>query len=100
MQKALRMPASTLAIHGEGSERAFEGALDIHTIGEAKAALAPWRSAKASRALDLGKLETLDTPGALLLCELREDGVKLGGLRAGHKALLDLVCGLDLKPLP
>jgi len=50
--------------------------------------------------LDVAGLDSLDTPGALFLCGLRDKGVKLTGIRAEHKALLDLICGLDLKPLP
>jgi len=45
-------------------------------------------------------LERLDTPGALFLCDLRDKGVKLDGVRDEHRALLDLVCGLELEPLP
>jgi len=33
---------------------------------------------------------SLDTPGALFLCGLRDKGVKLTGIRAEHQALLDL----------
>jgi phospholipid/cholesterol/gamma-HCH transport system permease protein len=36
----------------------------------------------------------------LFLCDLRDKEVKLTGIRAEHQALLDLICGLDLKPLP
>ncbi len=42
----------------------------------------------------------VDTPGALFLCGLVDKGVKLTGVRVEHQALLDLICGLDLKPLP
>ena len=48
-------------------------------------------------ALDLSGLDSLDTPGALLLCALRNENVKLTGVRPEHKALLELVCGLDLQ---
>ena len=50
--------------------------------------------------LNLAKLDSLDTPGALFLCALRDKGVELTGIRAEHRALLDLICGLDLKPIP
>jgi phospholipid/cholesterol/gamma-HCH transport system permease protein len=95
-----RQHASAVALQGDGDRRALEGVLDLRTLGEARNALAQWVRGTKPRALDLGKLETLDTPGALLLCGLRESGVKLTGLRSEHKALLDLVCGLELKPLP
>lgn len=53
-----------------------------------------------SRTLDIAGLDSLDTPGALFLCGLRNKGVELTGIQAEHRALLDLICGLDLKPLP
>ena len=52
------------------------------------------------RSLDLAGLDHLDTPGALLLCALRDKGVELTGVGPEHQSLLDLICGLDLKPLP
>jgi len=81
----------------------LEGALDIRTLAEAENALnqrlkvGPGRH--AGRSLDLGELSGLDTPGALFLCGLREAGVELTGVRAAHKALLDLICSLERKPL-
>ncbi len=100
MRKAPRQAASGVAIHGEGDQMALEGALDIRTIGEVKSALAEWLKRRKGRALDIAKVEQLDTPGALLLCGLREDGVKLTGVRSEHQALLDLICGLEIKPAP
>jgi phospholipid/cholesterol/gamma-HCH transport system permease protein len=88
-----------VAITGEGDRLAIEGALDIRTLGEAERSLKQQRG-HTRGAIDLHKLSGLDTPGALFLCELRNKGVELTGIRAEHKALLDLVCGLDLKPLP
>ena len=88
--------APKIALTGDGDKLALEGVLDIHTVGEARSALDKTKS----RALDLGKLTGLDTPGALFLCGLREKKVELTGVRAEHQALLDLVCGLDLKPMP
>jgi phospholipid/cholesterol/gamma-HCH transport system permease protein len=85
-----------IALTGEGDRLALEGVLDIRTLAQAERALDKTRSG----ALDLGKLTGLDTPGALFLCGLREKKVELTGVRAEHKALLDLICGLDLKPLP
>lgn len=86
----------TFAITGDGDRLALEGVLDIHTLSEAEAAL----KERKSGALDLAKLSGLDTPGALFLCGLREKKVELTGVRAEHKALLDLICGLEVKPLP
>lgn len=50
--------------------------------------------------MDVAKLDSLDTPGALLLCGLRDKGITLIGVSAEHRALLDLIYGLDLEPLP
>jgi phospholipid/cholesterol/gamma-HCH transport system permease protein len=93
-----------LAISGDGDRLALEGKLDLRTLTELRRALHPWprhrRGAEARRTLDLGKLTGLDTSGALFLCALRDKGVELTGVRAGHKTLLDFVCGLQIKPLP
>lgn len=90
----------TLAVHGDGDRLALEGVLDVRTLAAARASLSHWLTQRKSHALDLTKLSALDTPGALFLCALDEKGVKLTGLREEHQALLDLICGLDLKPLP
>src|SRR5436189_92864 len=74
------------------------GALDIRTLAEVERSLKQ-RRRHLRGVLDLCNLSGLDTAGALFLCELRDKGVKLTGIRAEHKALLDLVCGLELKPL-
>jgi phospholipid/cholesterol/gamma-HCH transport system permease protein len=88
------------ALDDDGGRMTFEGALDIRTLTEAEQAVAGWRTKRASRVLDLGKLTELDTPGALFLCGLRDKGAELAGVRPEHKALLDLVGALDLEPLP
>jgi phospholipid/cholesterol/gamma-HCH transport system permease protein len=94
----------TVAVSGEGDLLALEGVLDIRTLAAASGQLKHWMkqrlTAHSRRALDLGKLSSLDTPGALLLCGLRSKGVELTGIRSEHKALLDLVCSLELKSLP
>src|SRR5208282_2804048 len=78
---------------------ALEGALDIRTLVEAKRALHEWRTRTKFPLLDLGKLNFLDTPGALLVCGLRANGVELTGVRAEHKSLLDLISCLELNPI-
>jgi len=93
-------PSPTLVVKGEGERLALEGVLDIHTLTKAQHALGQWMKGHRSRALDVGSLSGLDTPGALFLCGLRAKHVELTGVRLEHKALLDLVCGLELKPLP
>ncbi|HEV8519467.1 MAG TPA: MlaE family lipid ABC transporter permease subunit [Burkholderiales bacterium] len=101
MQRASADPSSSsIAISGDGDQSVLEGALNIRTLATARKSLQQWRKQHKSRALDLGKLSGLDTPGALFLCELRNKGVELTSIRTEHKALLDLICGLDLKPLP
>jgi len=90
----------TLVVSGDGDRLALAGALEILTLAEARNALKKWSRQGPSRSLDVAGLDSLDTPGALFLCGLRDKGVKLTGIRAEHRALLDLICGLDLKPLP
>ena len=48
----------------------------------------------------MGNLNALDTQGALFLCRWRETGAELTGVQPQHRPLLDLVSGLDAKPLP
>jgi phospholipid/cholesterol/gamma-HCH transport system permease protein len=91
---------STLAVSGDGDRLALAGDLDIATLAEAGAALKKWSSQGSPRSLDVAKVDSLDTPGALFLCGLRDKGVELTGIRAGHRALLDLISELDLQPLP
>jgi phospholipid/cholesterol/gamma-HCH transport system permease protein len=75
---------------------ALEGVLDIRTVVEARRAVGEHKF----HTLDLAKLAGLDSPGALFLCSLRDKEIELKGMRAEHKALLELICGLDAKPLP
>jgi len=89
-----------VVVSGTGDRLALAGPLAIATLADARAALTHWRKKGTSRSLDIAGLESLDTPGALFLCNLRDKGVALTGIRTEHKALLDLVCGLDLEPLP
>ncbi|NDP41410.1 MAG: MlaE family lipid ABC transporter permease subunit [Aromatoleum sp.] len=90
----------TVVVSGDGDKLALAGALVIFTLAEARNSLKKWSKQGSSRSLDVARLDSLDTPGALFLCGLRDKGVELTGVRAEHRALLDLVCGLDLKPLP
>jgi phospholipid/cholesterol/gamma-HCH transport system permease protein len=89
-----------VVVSGDGDRLALAGALEIVTLAAARNSLKKWSKQGPSRSLDVAKLDSLDTPGALFLCGLRDKGVKLTGIRAEHQALLDLICGLDLKPLP
>ena len=89
-----------VAIDNDGDRMMLEGALDIRTLAEAQRSLKEWRTKRKSRVLDLGKLSHIDTPGALFLCGLRDKGVELTGVRDEYKALLDLIGGLELKPIP
>ena len=91
--------APAIAISSEGDRLALEGVLDIRTLHEVQKSLRQALKQRKTGALDLAKLSGLDTPGALFLCGLGGKGVELTGVRAEHRALLDLVCGLELKPL-
>jgi len=90
----------TVVVSGEGNRLALKGDLGIAALADARNALKKWSRQGPKRSLDLAGLDSLDTPGALFLCGLRVHGVDLTGIRAEHQALLDLICGLDLKPLP
>ncbi len=96
MTQAASLPGPPLAVRGEGGRIALAGALDIRTLADARKAFAR----REASAVDLAGLERLDTPGALFLRGLRARGVALDGIREEHAALLDLVEGLDLRPLP
>ena len=93
-------PLNAFAVKGEGERLSIEGALDIHTLAEAQGALGAWMKGRKARALDIGGLSGLDTPGALFLCGLRKKKVELTGARPEHQRLLDLICALELAPLP
>lgn len=90
----------TVVVSGDGDRLALAGALEILTLADARNSLKKWSKQGPPRSLDIARLDSLDTPGALFLCGLRDKGVKLTGIRAEHQALIDLICGLDLKPLP
>lgn len=90
----------TVVVSGDGDRLALAGALEIVTLLEARNFLKKWSRKGPSHVLDISGIDSLDTPGALFLCGLRDKGVELTGIRAEHLALLDLICGLDLKPLP
>jgi phospholipid/cholesterol/gamma-HCH transport system permease protein len=94
----MNSPAPGFAVHQNGEVIAAEGDLGIHTLETARQALQESPPAHAS--LDVGGLDTLDTPGALFLCELQERGMKLTGVKAEHRNLLELVRGLSHEPLP
>jgi phospholipid/cholesterol/gamma-HCH transport system permease protein len=98
-QDSVRRPAATIAVSGDGDRLALAGVLAVSTLGEARRSLKTLSKAGASRSLDIAGLDDLDTPGALLLCTLRDNGVELIGVRPQHQSLLDLICRLDLKPL-
>jgi phospholipid/cholesterol/gamma-HCH transport system permease protein len=90
----------SVTFRDDGDRASLVGALVIRTLASAKAALAHRPSQRKFKTLDLSELERLDTPGALFLCGLKESGVQLTGARSEHAALLDLVCSLDLAPIP
>ena len=75
------------------------GAMLKETLLAAEHSLQAWSTQGPSRQLDVTRLNSLDTPGALFLCGLRDKGVTLTGVSAEHRTLLDLIYGLDLKPI-
>jgi len=89
-------PPPALAVSADADELRLEGAVDIRTLGQAQAAA----RAHAARRIELRGLDGLDTLGAWWLAGLRRDGVQLRGLRAEHRALIDLVDALEAPPLP
>ena len=90
----------SIDIRADGYGLALAGVLDIRTLSEVERALAQHGRERKSPSIDLANLSALDTPGALFLCGLRKRGIELTRVRSEHKALLDLICGLDLKPPP
>ncbi|MES2018316.1 MAG: MlaE family lipid ABC transporter permease subunit [Pseudomonadota bacterium] len=90
----------TLVVSGDGEHHALSGALVISTLATARNSLKSWSQRGPSCRLDVAGITRLDTPGALFLCALRDQGVALGGVRPEHQTLFDLIGSLDLKPLP
>src|SRR5438128_1778948 len=89
-------PRPALDLTGEDDQPTLTGALNIGTLAQAAALLKKIsKRGRPSRTLDIAGLDSLDTPGALLLCGLRDQGITLVGVRDEHRALLDLVYGLD-----
>src|SRR3984893_12262803 len=93
-------PALTVDVGDEGDHAALHGSLDIRTLGEAEKSLEQWTKKRKSGALDLRVLSGLDTTRSVLLCVLRNTGTEWTAISAAHQALLDLIGGLELKPLP
>ncbi len=91
---------AAVIVSGDGDRLALAGDLDLVTLAVARQSLAKWSKNGPSRSLDIKGVDRLDTPGALFLCGLADRGVELTGARAEHRALLDLIRGLDLEPLP
>lgn len=101
--KARGPVAPAVSLSGTGERLALQGDLALPTLPSFQRALARQRRTTpdaAARELDLARLRHLDTPGALLLCRLRDEGLRLVGLRPEHAGLLELVGGLDVQPLP
>jgi phospholipid/cholesterol/gamma-HCH transport system permease protein len=88
-----------LALSGEGPRLTLSGDLGLPTLSAFRRALAQGQPVAAPAELDLSQLRSLDTPGALLLRGLREQGLRLSGLRPEHADLLALIEQLDLRPL-
>ena len=63
-----------VVVSGDGDRLELSGALEIATLDAAKKSLKKWSKQGAARALNIAKLDSLDTPGALFLCGLKEIG--------------------------
>jgi phospholipid/cholesterol/gamma-HCH transport system permease protein len=102
MRRAPPAPSDSLkaAFSDDEKRLALEGALDVHTLADGDALLERWLRSDGPHALDLAGLRTLDTTGALLLHRARGRGVELSGVRDEHRALLDLIGGLEHDALP
>jgi phospholipid/cholesterol/gamma-HCH transport system permease protein len=100
MPRARAINPDALAIETHGARLALKGSLGVRTLPELDSALSRQRAGGASRSLDVGALTELDTSGALFLSRLRAAGTSLTGLKAEHRALVELVGGLALEPLP
>jgi len=86
----------SISVTVDRERAALAGVLDIRTVATARRALANVEFG----AIDLAKLDGLDTTGALFLRDLGAKPAELTGLRPDHKALLDFISSLDTKPLP
>ncbi|WP_317205854.1 MlaE family lipid ABC transporter permease subunit [Janthinobacterium sp.] len=93
-------PQLTIDIRDDGKQLALKGTLDIHTLTQAMQSLGGRRRAEQQGSLELSELSVLDSSGALFLCQLRNNGLNLLGIRSEHQTLLDLICGLEFKALP
>jgi phospholipid/cholesterol/gamma-HCH transport system permease protein len=91
--------APALSFDGDDDRLALDGVLDIRTLDLARDTLKRWLRQRKSQMLDLSRLDRLDTPGALLLSELAGTRVELIGMHAEHRQVLDLIGGLERKPL-
>lgn len=92
--------APTLVVSGAGAPPTLAGTLDLSTLTEANKVLNHFSKQSAASTLNIAGLVRIDTPGALFLCGLQKNGVTLSGVRTEHQALLELICGLDIQPLP
>lgn len=100
MQKTSSKAApGMVVVEDDGGRITLDGVLNIRTLDEVRASLGVWVKKRKPHVLDLGKLDGLDTSGALFLCELRDKHVELAGISAEHEQLLEMIFALDRKPL-
>ena len=94
-------PRPAIAFGGDADRASLEGVLDIRTLTAARQAFAERFGARRHpKRVDVSGLTALDTPGALFLRDIKTGNVELTGIRDEHRALIDLVCGLEGRPLP
>jgi phospholipid/cholesterol/gamma-HCH transport system permease protein len=99
-QASVTPPRPAVRVSGEGDSLSLSGTLGIGTLAAARSLLKSWSKPGPARTLDITGLDSLDTPGALFLCGLRDNGVSFVGVSADQRTLLDLIWGLERAPLP
>jgi phospholipid/cholesterol/gamma-HCH transport system permease protein len=92
------MDAFAISKPDKAGRAELSGALTIASLPEAEPALQRLRKGKV-QALDIGKLEVLDTAGALILCDIAKE-IPIAGASEAHRALLELVARLHVKTIP
>ena len=99
MSGSTKRSVPAFEVDESGGRLALRGTLDIRTLADAAATLRHWRSGRRARSIFAGL--THSTRRAPWSCaHSGKDDAKLTGVKPGHRALLELVCRLELEPLP
>lgn len=78
----------------------LQGTLDLYHAPQAGKALKNALQGTSRAIIDVSQLTRLDTVGALLLRQWRDNGAEIRGLRAEHAALFDVVAKASIEPPP